>query len=89
MNIFCSTCSNDKRKDQVKCTKNVRENTEKRIILKKEDININFNLCHNCKIKKPAEFMVKCKNKDRIRLVKTFQVYNMSLLRSKRLLFYF
>lgn len=56
---------------------------DKRTILKKEDIKIDFRTCHNCKIKKPTELMVQCKNKDNIRSVKTFHVFNMNLVRSK------
>lgn len=76
------TLNYHKRKDQGRVSKNPRENTEKRTVLRKEDINIDFNLCHNCKIKKPSEFMVKCKNKDRIRSVKSYEVFNLSLIRS-------
>ena len=56
---------------------------DKRTILKKEDIKIDFRTCHNCKIKKPTELMVQCKNKDNIRSVKTYNVFNMNLVRSK------
>ena len=52
------------------------------IFPKKEDIIVDFNFCHNCKIKKPTELMVKCKNKDSVRPIKTFQTFNLNQIRS-------
>eukprot|EP00340_Litonotus_pictus_P007056 CAMPEP_0170520382 /NCGR_PEP_ID=MMETSP0209-20121228/5665_1 /TAXON_ID=665100 ORGANISM="Litonotus pictus, Strain P1" /NCGR_SAMPLE_ID=MMETSP0209 /ASSEMBLY_ACC=CAM_ASM_000301 /LENGTH=616 /DNA_ID=CAMNT_0010806651 /DNA_START=253 /DNA_END=2103 /DNA_ORIENTATION=- len=71
---------NEKRKDSSKSSK-AKEECQKRSILRKEDINIDFKLCHNCKIKKPTELMVQCKSKDNIRSTRTFQVFNLNLIR--------
>lgn len=73
---------NEKRKSS-KNKSSHKEFTEKKIILKKEDINIDFNLCHNCKIRKPTELMLQCKNKDSQRSTKSIQIFNLNLIRSK------
>jgi len=58
-------------------------------ITKPENINIDFSICHNCKVKKPVELMIKCKNKDSIRPYQTYFVYNLDLIRSKLLISHF
>ena len=71
--------TNDKEKEK---EKEIEKEKEKLTILGKDEIKVEFSYCHNCKMKKPIELMIQCKNKSYFRPIKSSQIFNMSLLRS-------
>lgn len=79
--IYSNTCTNKKRRGR-----NVTKKEESKIQIAKV-ISINYDFCHNCKQRKPAEAMVKCGSYSNSKFVekplRVLYVNNSTIVRSK------